>query len=69
MLSSHLRLGLPSGLFTSGLPTETLHKPLLSAIRIQQHTLWELYIWRQFHGAKLQLQKYCCKAAHFTWSQ
>jgi hypothetical protein len=34
MLSSHLRLGLPSGLFTSGLPTKTRHKPLLSAIRI-----------------------------------
>ena len=32
-LSSHLRLGLPSGVFPSGLPTKTLYKPLLSPIR------------------------------------
>ena len=30
ILSSHLRLGLPSGLFPSGLPTKTLYAPLLS---------------------------------------
>ena len=28
MLSSHLRLGLPSGLFPSGFPTSTLYTPL-----------------------------------------
>jgi len=32
ILSSHLCLGLPSGLFISGFPTKTLHKPLLSPI-------------------------------------
>ena len=32
-LSSHLYLGLPSGLFHSGLPTKTLYTPLLSPIR------------------------------------
>jgi len=32
MLSSHLPLGLPSGLFPSGLPTRTLYIPLLFLI-------------------------------------
>jgi len=33
ILSSHIHLGLPSGLFPSGFPTKTLYTPLLSPIR------------------------------------
>jgi len=33
ILSSHLRLSLPSGLFPSGVPTKTLYTPLLLPIR------------------------------------
>ena len=34
ILSSHLRLGLPSGLFPSDFPNKTLYTPFLSPIRV-----------------------------------
>ena len=37
-LSSHLRLGLPSGLFTSDFPTNILYTPLVSPIRVTRPT-------------------------------
>ena len=33
ILSTHLRLGLPSGLFPSGFPTKTLHNPQLYSVK------------------------------------
>ena len=44
ILSSHLRLGLQSGLFPSGFPTKALHTPLLFAIHATSPTLAFL-IW------------------------
>ena len=38
LLSSHLCLGLPSGLFPSGLPTKTLYSPLLSPLHATHPT-------------------------------
>ena len=44
-LSTHLRLGLPSGLFPSGFPTKTLYASLSSPIRATLYVCIHIYIY------------------------
>jgi len=50
ILSTHLRLGLPSGLFPSGFPTKTLYTALSSPIRATCH---HLHYLQQFTASNL----------------
>ena len=50
ILSSHLSLGLPSGLFLTGFPTKTLYTPLLFpyVLHAQPTTLWSIWSPKQW---------------------
>ena len=57
ILSSHLRLGLPSDLFPSGFPTKTLNTSLLAPIRATcpAHLILLDFINREILGEKYRL--------------
>ena len=48
ILSIHLRLGLPSGLFPSGFPSKTLYTPLYSPIRATCPVEYEIKLRKMF---------------------
>ena len=60
LISSHLRLGLPSGLFPSGFPTKILYKPLLSPTRTTcpAHQILLDFITRKILGEKYRSLSY-----------
>ena len=67
ILSFHLRLGLPSGLFPSGFPSKTVCTPLLSPIHATCQThliLLDLIIWIIFGEEYASLSASLCSFLH-----
>ena len=67
ILSSHLRLCLPNGLFPSGSPTKTLYKPILSYVRAKclAHLILLYFItWKVLGEQYRSLSSSLCNFLH-----